>query len=320
MYMTTKSLGRFAWGLGAVVAVMAAFLMITSCNSETIVDEGGKKRVALQVKAEIKENSTRSVSSQLHETAFLRGEQIGVLVGAYKSGGMNYMDGGQLVYTFTDDAGNLSTETPFYFTSEDASAGLRVRGIYPSTVLPAQFNTAFTFSVQSNQSSDANYNASDLMFATGSDNVTEASPTVTLSFEHRLSKIVLDLKAAGLEDAIVSLTGVALTANLGGAFGGAVYSSASGAAEEIILKEATNTSTKVCGIIPPQSISADAPFFKVVVGGETYTACLPAEMTSFESGYAYTFNINMDRHVISVTTASISAWKSGGDAFDIDVQ
>lgn len=318
--MTTKSLEKFAWGLGTLVAVMTACLVITSCNSETIVDEGGKEKVALQVKAEIKENATRSVSSQLHESAFLKGEQIGVLVGAYKNGGMNYMDGGQLVYTFTDDAGNLSTETPFYFTSEEASAALRVRGIYPSTVLPEQFSTAFTFSVQENQSSDANYNASDLMFATGSDNVTETSPTVTLSFEHRLSKIVLDLKAAGMEDAVVSLTGVAPTANLGGAFNGAVYSSASGASQEIILKEATNTSTKVCGIIPPQSFSTAAPFFKVVVGGETYTACLPAEMATFESGYVYTFNINMDRHALSVTTASISAWKSGGNAFDIDVQ
>lgn len=109
--------------------------------------------------------------------------------------------------------------------------------------------------------------------------VTYEKPTTTLTFKHRLSKVIVELVSANnldMSSHIVDIQAKPTAEFADVATPGVV--TASGTAQYIKLKDADNTSTTACSIIPPQTITAGTDLFKVTYNGTEHTASL--KMTS----------------------------------------
>ena len=260
--------------------------------------------------------STRTVSTGLH-ASFATGETFrvqfpsGVTVGASTS---------NCNTTFTRQSdGTYSAATQPYMNANAQSA--TVHAYYPASYLE---NTS-TFSVQVDQTTDANYLNSDLMYATTT-LTKQAASTVTgnLTFQHRMAKILVQAtvsagltaitrvriiggsRTVSLHDATTCTPGSTLT-NPNSANGTAVtlYDNSTGAA-----------SVNCTALLPPQTVSTGTSFLEVTAkdaNGTTGTAVYElAENKTFASGYSYIYTINTTLASIGTTTA-ITAWSGGGE-------
>ena len=135
--------------------------------------EGGSTRAG---------TSIQSTQFDNNETFFAYFATAGVRIGN--------VDGDNVIYT-TDGAGNAAPATQPYFPA--ACLSVDVHGYYPSSVT----NTTSSFTVQQDQTSTANYKASDLMYATCAATRNAGDPTGSgsLTFNHRMVKIIVSATA-----------------------------------------------------------------------------------------------------------------------------
>lgn len=205
----------------------------------------------------------------------------------------------------TSDAnGNTAcTGTQPYFNAGASSA--TVHAYYPSTVT----NTSSSFSVETNQNSDASYKASDLMYATTTIAKEGTSSTGSLTFTHKLSKIVVSATAgAGVTKITdVRIIGGYRTINISTPQSctlGTTLSNANTASDYITMYSGGNAASADCAaIIPPQTISGN--FLEIVTDKGTATYSLDSK--EFSSGYTYTLNIQVAAVSIGQTT-TIKDW------------
>ena len=207
---------------------------------------------------------------------------------------------------YTHDGSKFAPTTTQYFPAN--GNGIDVWGVYPSTVE----STSQEFSIENDQTSDDNYKASDLMFATKLTNRTKTDP-ITLVFAHKLSKIIVKLAQepgvnADLTNAVIKLTNVSTrvpltTVNHTGITLGTPITNSQDISELIIGKyEANGTAA----IVIPQSTTGKS-FQVVLAGGGTYTAAIPSDPGNFAANTAYTYTLKLKANGITVT-ASIDAW------------
>ena len=102
------------------------------------------------------------------------------------------------VKTYTAAAGGVLSiaSDPFCYQTDGSSSD--IIAYYPSTA-------STTFSVETNQTSDDNYKASDLMWAQVSDQL-PTNGTVNLEFSHKMSKIIVNATAGADITSITSVT------------------------------------------------------------------------------------------------------------------
>lgn len=173
-----------------------------------------------------------------------------------------------------------------------------------------------TFSVQANQSGDDNYKASDLMYATGTVTKSGSSATGSLTFTHKMAKIIVN---ATVGDGISSITKVEIiggyrTVNITDATTcalGTTLSNALSANSAITVYSGTHSAgTLNCaGLIPPQTINGAFLVVTTNMGDVTYSLSSKA----FASGQSYTFNITVNAAAIG-TTIAITNWGDNGSA------
>ena len=171
-----------------------------------------------------------------------------------------------------------------------------------------------TFSVQRDQSTDANYVLSDLMAATGVASRSGASAWARLTFQHLMVKLVFNVSAG---QGISSIKSVRLISGVpsytladklrpmtGGTAGGTafstsspltVYSNAAGARQV----------TAAC-LVPPQSIAA-GNLLEVETNLGTATYSVPN--STFAGGYTYTVGVTTAAANLDTTTA-LAPWNS----------
>ncbi len=216
-----------------------------------------------------------------------------------------------------DGEGNLNHETAQYWPT--SGNGLHIYGVYPSTAVTSTdaakaYNaTNISFSVQDDQSTDAKYNASDLMTGAPSSNnpVSRTSSPVNLEFAHLLSKIDITLTAgdgfteSDLSDAKVSILNTLPTTTFN--VQNTTLGTATGTAKDITVC----TGTKGSAVIVPQTVASGKAFIKVVVGGGSYFYKLASDVT-FAGQKRYTYKIEVKKTGLAVTS-SIASWTAGDD-------
>lgn len=207
---------------------------------------------------------------------------------------------------------------------------------FPSSVL--------THTVESNQSIEANYCKSDLLYAVNQGVSRNGHPTTTvpMTFYHMLSKVEVALKAGSgltdteLQSAEVTLEGTKRTVTFTPTKTGDLTADATrsdmvsvvteGSAGSITIPtvtigSATDFTNANYGeaVIVPQTLTVNTQFIKVHLeqGGELYYS-LPAAVT-FESGKKYTYNITVNLTGLTVTS-EITDWdtEEGGYTGDND--
>ena len=163
---------------------------------------------------------------------------------------------------------------------------------------PASAGTSFT--VAADQTSDASYKASDLMFASVTNQAKQAE-TVNLACSHKMAKLNVNITPGQGVSSINSLSvlNVKPTVSFNQATG--VVGEATGSATTIAMSNEGSV------IIPAQTINGGLLSIVTDMGTATYSVADKV----FEAGKLYTINITVNLRAVGTTT-EITGWTSEG--------
>jgi len=291
--------------------ILAAAALILGACSNNDENESLNNEIRLtthNVKA------TRTLDQTLQATQFANGTEVSVFINEDSENPTTTYDQ-PLVYT-ADGIGNLTYSTAQYYPNN--GNGINVYGIHPTGYTMDEANSC-VISVQTDQSTDENYNKSDFMFGKPASNpVYKSNDPINLIFTHELSKINVNLIAGtgytskDLEGTVVSIAGTGTVAQYG-RDGDANWFELMGEAATIIVGT-MDTNLKGSAIIIPQEVGAgDFLLFQMpeAAGGGNLVYQLSDNGASFESGKVYTYNISFTKSGINITT-EITDWSDGG--------
>ena len=225
------------------------------------------------------------------------------------------------LYT-ADGSGNLSSATPTKWPKDGATnADLETVAIEAWAPFTAKPTIGNQFTVQADQSTEANYVASDYLYGTrAAFGYSAIASSVLVTFDHKLAKI--NVKVSNADGSSVSGAKVVfgpsgldrdaeLKAN------GAVDANGGTATGAITMATALDANATASCIIIPQTITASvgspADLFKVTLGDKSYTCTITADKT-FDPTKVYTFNLSLSDGKTIVLSEQINDWTSGGEA------
>ena len=267
--------------------VLTAVLMLTSVGCiDDRFDDSSQGRVPISLTATAvchgadsaaAARTTRTTSTALQSSQLDNGQMFY----AHFPSGTTSLTG----TTFTADGsgGTIATVIP-YFTLSGTSTD--VRAYYPSSVT----NTTTTFSVLADQSTDANYRSSDLMFAATTINKAFPTSSGVLTFAHKMAKVKINVTTNGVSVTKVQLKGIKRRVPF------TPSSGAVGAAETIVgettvtaYSGSTTTDFSCTALVPEQSVNASDVFVAVTTAGNIRLYKMPSTVT-LTAGSEYTYN------------------------------
>lgn len=291
--------------------------------------------------------NTRGIDQDIQSTQFLNGETVDIFLWDEANTGYATNPGSPAAFTFYDQplkcTANSSGELTFLtFATKQfwpiQEHNLNIYGVYPSgkvvdsdsnpiPIVSGDMNIAFT--VKPDQSTAADYKASDLMVGMPTSGVDANNPTVAaaraydanvpLTFKHMLSKININLSKTTatteiteeqLRHAKVSLLNIKPTAHFSPKKTTELPAAADGTAAPVVLYDGTeqpNSALTYSGIVPPQTFAAGTQFIKIEVGTDTFVYSIPAGDLTLEGKKVYTFGIKIHKATIILTT-TITDW------------
>ena len=281
-----------------VLAAVAA-LMFSCSENPTPEPEPTPQPTPEKWAINIATNITRAT-----DTAFENGDKVGIYVvnepNALKAYG-NHAD--NIGFTYS---GSWSTSTPIYWKDETTKADFYCYYPYASDITNIE---AYSFAVKADQSSVANYKASDFLWG----KTTGVAPTkeaVGITVKHAMSNIIVKLvpgngyTAEDMANASVKVCGLKTNSTINLAAG---VVTATGDAEEITPM---NESNQLRALVVPQSVT-DTDLIKVTIGDKVYTLNQSIE---FKSGKQHTCTLTIERTNQGINIG-IGGWESGDDDF-----
>lgn len=195
---------------------------------------------------------------------------------------------------------------------------LNIWAVYPSGAAGNDVAaTSVTFSVQANQSTEANYKASDLMTGTAANPVapSESVVEIPLVFTHLLSKVNINLSKTAATTTITDEQLAAAKIYIMNTKPTTTFApkttdvtAATGTAADIYVGEGIACSA----ILVPQTVAAGTQYIKVVVGDDTFIYSVPTGGITLEAKKVHTYDIKIHKATI-LLSATITDWVSAGD-------
>jgi hypothetical protein len=303
----------------------AAVIALAACSSEEENVQTWNGEIRLSAVNVVQTRAAQGIQS----TAFDNGEKVDVFINENATTpSIEYPQ--PLVYT-SGTGGVLTTSDEQYYPQ---SNGVNIFAVYPSGVAGTNVNaTNVAFAVESDQSEEDAYKASDLMVGAPANNpVSKTSGTVQLTFKHCLSKININISAGDgiTETDLQGATVTILNTTTGGTFNvqtGVVTANGAQAAATPItagtLEVREDTGVQgISAIIVPQTVSAGRQFISIRYGGDQQTPAtelfytLPqAASVDFAAGYSYTFNITAKKSGLTLDGSTITDWTDNPNVF-----
>ena len=284
-----------------IFAAIAA-LALTACSNDDEIKVGGDNAILLTSSLNVAE--TRAATN-IQTSAFDAGETVDVYI-TENEPGTNETHYNQPILATTKTGGALDLQDgPYYYPT--SGNGVNIYALYPTTTKAGEL-----FTIKDDQSTDANYKASDLMYGKPASNpVSPSANAVNIKFSHLLSKVTINLIAGAnvtsLEGAKVELLGVKPSTTLTAGINGYSITAASGDATPITVMTATETVTSGSAIIVPQTLPE--MFLQVTLGGATLTGKLDSGAPELTAGNEYTYDITVNmRGGALVIKGQISPW------------
>ncbi len=293
----------------------AAALAFAACGNDETDNWNGE----IRLRSGLDVQQTTRAGTTIQATQFENGENIDVYIEEATQGEQSATTtyDKPLVYT-TGSNGAMTPPTdkqPYYPSSGN---GVNIFAVYPKGTSIADNNT---FTIQTDQSTDANYKKSDLMYGapSGNSTVSRQKAAVSLQFKHLLSKVTVELKSGAgspsLDGATVELQNVKPTTTLTATNSSGSISAAAGTAQAITVMKATSSVLSGSAIVIPQTLATS--FIKVtlkdggVLTSNTLTDSSNSAINSvvLASGKAYKYTITVNLTKLDVTS-SIGDWGS----------
>lgn len=290
--MTMKKMMLFA----------AAALVFAGCSKDDEDVDNWNGEIRLCSGLTVQQAGTRAATG-IQSEQFDEDEKIDVFINeAVQSGQIATTTYPQpLVYTAgTNGAMNPATQ-PYFPTSGN---GVKIYAVYPSGAYSSE-----TFTIQSDQSTDANYKASDLMYGKPYSNpVSRTNSPVNIAFNHLLSKVTVKLRAGKgmtdvkLEGAKVELRDVKTTVPFTPSTG--TIGEATGSEIAVIV---FNSGTEGSAIVPPQELDIDFLRITLKDGGEMTGRLDSDRQPILQKGNEYVYTITVNLTELNVTS-TIKPW------------
>lgn len=329
---------------GTILTLTAMLLTLTGCTSESIGQETAQSQRLLIDATVGKGGATRTVTTDLQSTSIVEGGSVGAFI--YRKGetapaapeetSIEFADfGDSKDYGYTNkELSSISGTNRLYSTAQpifpEKGSGDQLKvDIYAYAPYKAAYTslTEQLFTVKTDQSKDADYIASDLLYAKQTDVARANDGTgfkeVPLTFDHKLTKLIIELEQgdgiSSLDGATVDLINVVTTGKIN-LQTGAVSSTQTGTVNVFKYGYKTdaegnetpdNTCKQGAAIIYPHTAAelADAKV-KITMPGSTttYTAKLATtKITKLDAKNSYTYKVRVSAEGISFS-AAISPW------------
>ena len=275
----------------AIALLPALTVLVTACSNNDEQQADGRMPISLSNRALIIDETRASAATDLNVGYIESGQNVKVLVRNHNAETWNE-------YTYTAAAGGtmLLPDAPPYYPLDGQNVD--IVAYHPSF-------TGNTFTVATDQSSNAGYLASDLLLASVS-NQAKTTSAVNLQFEHKMAKITVVVTAntsTGVSTIQnVTLKNVKPSVSVYPKTG--VVSAADGAATDItVVKEGTSATVSGAAVIPAQTISGDLLTIQTDLGTATYSV----DSKQFEPGKSYVLTISVNQAAVGTTT-QITGW------------
>ena len=285
--------------------LLAGVLALTvACNNEdksTATAANGQSSDLVPVTLTAQTESSTRAGATLNDSYIAANQDVKVRIAPHNT--IEFTD-----YTYTTGENGaliLPNNPPYYPTT----GSIDIRAYHPASV--DQY-----FSVQTNQSTDANYIASDLMWSDGVDDVSKTYSAQTLTFTHKLCKVVVIATGIGGVSQISSITlnQVKPTVDFS-TTNGTIMGDASGDATNItLLTGGTTSPVTATAIIPAQTITGNLITFtgKTSSGGDFTAIYKVPSGKAFAAGSVNTFTLNVSWAEVTGQNA-VSDWSDGGN-------
>ncbi|MFI3304669.1 MAG: fimbrillin family protein [Rikenellaceae bacterium] len=250
--------------------VLVMLLALTSCSETVQFDSSTDNPYEVSFTL----SQTRVSGSQ-----FESGDKIAV--DAYDENGDLYAD--NKIYTYND--GVFTSSDPIQYSSEEQK--LEFVAVYPVT---SYLSKSFTYTALTDQSSDANYESSDLLIS-GSELTSELTPV--LSFSHKMASVILNIDS----ESTVSSDNVTIWAQ-NTALCNVESMSFSAMGDKAQIKPMSYGIDRIVVLVAPQSIEAGTTFASTTLNGVSYTWS-PDATVALESGRRYEFDWTLDESTSS---------------------
>jgi len=278
--------------------------LVAACSSDdAATTEAAQERVPISLSYQtlkaVDDSHRAAAATDLNDDYIASGRSVNVSIANVGSNTwQNY------TYT-TGDAGAMTPPsgdgTPLYPTDD---TNIKILAWHPADAASSGFE------VQYDQTSDPNYQASDLMFSNNVTNQAKQVDPVALQFVHKMAKIVVNVTSGiGVSEIrSVTLKNIHRTLSLFDQSDGTVTTNTNDAAGDVlVVKEGTAATAAGAALIPDQTISGSLLEITTDIGTATYSV----DSKHFESGHKYTLNISVSRTTVNTTTA-ITNWGAGG--------
>lgn len=273
----------------ALASVVMTF-GLTACSNDA--EEIARSENEIRLISEITHSRVTALDYQSTQIAI--GQQVGVTIagaqGELQNVAWNVGKGGSLT----------NTGNPAYWG--DGPITITAYHPYRQTLT----GTNHPFSVSTDQSTDAGYSNSDLLWT--STVASSADVPVNLTFVHLLSKINVTLSSDDIEDlseSTISICGSKVTTTFNPLTG-----SVSGASDiqEIKASVTTEESYTASAIIVPQTIEKGTKFIKITRGSKDFFYTLPDDM-SYLPGHSYHYRLKVeDSNIESPVEGEETEW------------
>ena len=283
-----------------------ALASITSCSEDTDV---------LTQKSEIKLTSeitpSRVTSLDYQSTQIVEGQQVGVTIAGAKTDDHN-----NVAWSVGENGALTNTGDKVYYGAGDAT----ITAYHPFN--SEWTGTSHSFSVSTDQSSEANYRNSDLLWVTTTSSKTETA--VPLEFAHKLAKINVTLvpeeDTMDLGGATISICNTKISTTFNPTNG--AISEASGDPQEIKASVTTADAKTASAIVVPQTVNSGSQFIKIALGEKIFYYTLSAGK-ELKSGYSHNYTLTVKEQKVEVKGESeIKDWtdeeEATGDAEEVD--
>ena len=326
-------------GLATIAATVFSF---TSCSQDELTTAKAETPdLGQEILLSTNFSTTRTVSQDIQTvTQIVNGVQVGVFVATNGSATSFVENGTNKAYTADGNGGltAVNTESKVYYP-KTGSVDIYAYAPYQSTWNVTDVNANQDFTVQADQSSEANYLASDLIWATPKTGQASTTDALALPFAHKLSKININIvnnrSGLSLKGATVSILNTVRTATISPSTGAVaakdgVTASAVTAAAYGTESEPTATTaspTTASAIIVPQTIAANTKFIQVVTNAAqnnnesiTLTAKIGTSAKTFAANkrYKYTLTINDNSVELTFNGTSLGTWEDEEESGNLE--
>jgi len=182
-----------------------------------------------------------------------------------------------------------------------------INGAHVDIVAYSPSTATSTFSVLPDQTSNNSFMASDLVYANALDQE-KSTTAIPLQFEHKMSKIVVNVTAGSGVSEIQSVTLLNIYPDVTFNPATGAVGSATGTKTPIIIVNNNHTTAVVgAAAIPSQTLIGNMLTIVTDIGTATYAI----DSKTFEAGRVYRLNISVGRAQVNTTT-QITGWTEGG--------